>query len=552
MRRHEIGHDELLLARLAIDFLESVAERVVDGPRRLAHGSKHGVGHMLGGHAQLAGHVVLDQLAQKRAIGIGVGHDVVEANAGAHEHLLHAGQLPQLAQKTRVGAMIGLHRRAGLRAQAAAVCAGASRALLGASRPAEVGRGTSHIVDVALELGIGRHDAGLVEQRLVGAARDDAPLVESERAEGALAEAAATGGERELHLGKRRHAAGLVIGRMPRARIGQAIDGVHLILGQRRSRRVLHDIHAMGTGLHQATATHRIARAVLGGEALREGALVARNLFPAGQHLVVNHVFQRTGAKHRAIDEGEVAHGKARGEGIGNLDDRALPHAVGDEIGPGIKQDGALEGIGPVVVMGEPAQTRLDAAQNDGRFLEGAANEVRIDHGRVVGARAALAARRVGVVVAALLVHRVVVHHGVHVARRHEKSQPRLAEHRDAFRVVPIGLGDEAHLVAVGFQHPRDDGAPEGGMIHVGVAGDVDEVELPPAARIGLGPRGGQERRSRQGGTRVFRSALFRALGTAMRLGRGLLRHREYVLHRNGRGSPRPGVWLWRKADIGP
>ena len=38
-------------------------------------------------------------------------------------------------------------------------------------------------------------------------------------------------------------------------------------------------------------------RQVLGGEALREGALVARNLFPAGQHLVVNHVFQRTGAK---------------------------------------------------------------------------------------------------------------------------------------------------------------------------------------------------------------------------------------------------------------
>ena len=386
----------------------------------------------------------------------------------------------------------------------------------------------------------------------MGAARDDAPLVEGERAEGAFPKTAATGGKRELHLGKRRHTAGLVVGRMPRARIGQAIDGVHLVLGKRRSRRVLHHVHAVGVRFHQTGARHRVARAVLGGEALREGTLVARNLFPPGQHLVVDHVFQRARAEHRAVDEGEIAHGKARSEGIGNLDDRALPHAVGDEIGPGIEQDGALEGIGPVVVMGEPAQTRLDAAQNDRRFLEGAANEVRIDHGRVVGARAALAARRVGVVAAALLVHRVVVHHGVHVARRHEESQPRLAEHRDAFRVVPIGLGDEAHLVAVGLQHPGDDGAAERGMIHVGVAGDIDKIDRIPAARIGLGPGGGQERRSGQGGARVFRSALFRALGAAMRLGRGLLRHREYVLHRNGRGSPRPGVWLWRKADIGP
>ena len=93
-------------------------------------------------------------------------------------------------------------------------------------------------VDIPLEVGVLGHDAGLLEQRLMGAARDDAPLVEGERAEGAFPKTAATGGKRELHLGKRRHTAGLVVGRMPRARIGQAIDGVHLVLGQRRSRRV--------------------------------------------------------------------------------------------------------------------------------------------------------------------------------------------------------------------------------------------------------------------------------------------------------------------------
>ena len=223
---------------------------------------------------------------------------------------------------------------------------------------------------------------------------------------------------------------------------------------------------------------------------------------------------QRARAVHRAVDEGEVGDGKTRGQGIGDLHDGALPHAVGHKVGPGIHEDGSLQRVRPVVVVGQAPQAGLDAPQDDGRLLEGAADEVGIDHGRVVRAPARFAARAVGVFVAVLLVHRVVVHHGIHVAGGHEEAQARLAEDGHAFRVVPIGLGDDAHLVAVGFQHPGDDGRPEGGVVHVSVAGHVDEVELAPAPGVGLGPRRGQKRRKRHGSLagrfRVIACVLFR------------------------------------------
>ena len=191
----------------------------------------------------------------------------------------------------------------------------------------------------------------------------------------------------------------------------------------------------------------------------------------------------------------------------------------------------------------------------------------------MVGAPTPFPARGVGIVVAALLVHRVVVHHGVHVARRHEKAQARLAELGHAGRVAPIGLGDNAHLVAVGLQHAGNDGRAEGGMVDVGVAGDVDEINLIPAAGLGLGATQGQKRRRRQGGLRDFAIGGSRSVAPDGPLGfapgglRGLaageprrgvtggpgspppVRPRFSTLvshrcpfHKNGRGCPRPAM----------
>ena len=94
---------------------------------------------------------------------------------------------------------------------------------------------------------------------------------------------------------------------------------------------------------------------------------------------------------------------------------------------------------------------------------------------------------------AAVLGHRIVVDHGVHVTGADEKAQARLTEHADAGGVGPVGLADDAHLVAVRVEDAADDGHAKAGVVHVSVAADVDKVALVPAARIHVGAADGEE-----------------------------------------------------------
>ena len=495
MRRHEVRHEELLHAQLPVDLLVALREALVHQVARLAHHRQHGVRHVLGRHLQLAAHVVGAQLVQERVAVLAVGQHVVEPDARAHEHLLHARQLAQPAQQTQVVGVVGPQLLAGLGVQAALVRARARFQLLGAGRRAEVRRGAAHVVDVALEVGLLDDGPRLLHQRVVAARLHDAPLMEGERAERALAEAAAVAGQAELHLADGGHAASRLVHRVVRARVRQSVHGVHLALRKRRGGRVLHDELVVGIRLHEALASEGIAVLVLHGEAARVLQLVILHGGKRRQRHRVVHVLERRGAVHRAVDEREVLDGQPRVQRVGDLDDGMLPHAVRHEVGPRIQQDGALQLVRPVVVVRKPPQAGLDAAQNERSLLERAPDQVAVHHGSVVRTPARLTARRVRVAASTLLRHRVVVHHRVHVAGRYEEGQPRFAEHGDAFRIVPIGLRDDAHLVAVRLQQTRDDGHAERRMIDVGVARHVYEIDPIPAAFEHLLARYRQKRR---------------------------------------------------------
>ena len=75
-----------------------------------------------------------------------------------------------------------------------------------------------------------------------------------------------------------------------------------------------------------------------------------------------------------------------------------------------------------------------------------------------------------------------MIDHRVNVAGGHQKAQPRLTEFHKRFVARPVGLRYHADLIAVGFQHACDDRRAEGRMIDVGVAADIDEIGLRPAA----------------------------------------------------------------------
>ena len=281
MARDQIRHYVLLESVFAVQALKFATERVVDGAARLAHHREHRVAHVLGRYAELARNMMLQQLTQKLVRG--VGHGVVKADAAADEDLFDARQLAQVAQQLCVAALVDHHVLAHARPQAALVLAHAVFELLVAGRAAKVCRRSAHVVDVALKLGIAREQLGLAHDRVVAAHLQHAALVEGERAKRALAKTAAVGANGKLDLGKGRHAARRVVVGMPVTCIGEFGHLVHLVGGERRRRRVLHHVHAVGIWLYQAMPGDGVHILLLHVKAACVVELVGGKVVPAGQ-----------------------------------------------------------------------------------------------------------------------------------------------------------------------------------------------------------------------------------------------------------------------------
>ena len=363
---------------------------------------------------------MLQQLAQKLVRG--VGHGVVKADAAADEDLFDTRQLAQVAQQLRVAAFVDHHVLAHTRPQAALVLAHAVLELLVAGGTAKVGRRSTHVVDVALKLGIAREQLGLAHDRVVAAHLQHAALVEGEGAKRALAKTAAVGADRKLDLGKGRHAARRVVVGMPIACVGEFGHLVHLVGGECRRRRVLHHIDAVGIGLYQAMAGDGVHILLLHVKAARVVELVGGKIVPAGQQVVVVDLVERVGAVDGAVDIGNLVDGQSRVERVGDLDNRVLAHAVDEDVGARVEQHRALELVLPVVVVGQATQACLDATDNDGGVLKRLADEVAVDRDGAIGTAPLFATGGIGVGVAAMLGHRIVVDHRVHVAGTDEKA----------------------------------------------------------------------------------------------------------------------------------
>ena len=492
MAAHEIGHHKLLFSQPFVEMLVLGKKPPVHLVGGLAHHVQHRVGDVLRRHLQLAGDMVLHQLPQEGAVL--VAEQVVEADAAADEHLLHPRQAAELAQQLQVIPVVHRQVFAGGGEQALAVGAHALCQLLLAAGMAEVGGGAADIVDIALEVRVLDQQFGFFNDGLVAAGLDDAALVEGQGAEAASAEAPPVGGEAELDLLNGRDAPQLFVRGVIRPHIGQGVHMVHLRRGQGLLGRVLHHVAALRlVGFHQPLGHEGIRVAVLGVKALGVSAAAFVQRLPGGEGQGVVHTFQGPGLVHGAPDISDIGDGKAAVQGLRHFHDAALAHAVQQQVRLGIQQQGTLQAVRPVVVVGQSAEAGFNAAHDDGLVGEAAADEVAVHHRGVVRPLAGDAAGGEGVGPAALFGHGVVVHHGVHVAAHDQKGQTGLPQRQNAAGVLPVRLGDDAHLVAGVLQHPGDDGVAKGGVVHVGVADDIDKITLLPAPAVHVRPGDGQK-----------------------------------------------------------
>ena len=104
MRGHQIGHNILLESELLVDLLKLPDEGIVNLHLGLSHLLQHVVGNVLRCHPHLPADMIRTDFPQELLVGI--RHEVVKAEAGTHENLLHAGQGTHLPQKLHVVAVI--------------------------------------------------------------------------------------------------------------------------------------------------------------------------------------------------------------------------------------------------------------------------------------------------------------------------------------------------------------------------------------------------------------------------------------------------------------
>ncbi len=97
---------------------------------------------------------------------------------------------------------------------------------------------------VALKIRFVREHCRFGQNRFVAARSDSAPLMKRQRAETAPAEAAACSDYTEANLLDRRDAAQRFVHWVIRPRVVEIVDLIELGLCKRRSRFVLHNIHA--------------------------------------------------------------------------------------------------------------------------------------------------------------------------------------------------------------------------------------------------------------------------------------------------------------------
>ncbi len=502
---HHVGHHILLASGPTALLHEALEEGLEDFHARLAHQVQHAGGAVLRGHLELAA----GEFAGIGRQGLRIVEGQVGAHAAGHAHLPHAGQGRHLAQQAH---MLHLRSDEGLadRGVTAAAAAAAGRRPRAGLRPGgrgvvqgavglpHVGSGAAHVGDGHLAAtGLGHQRAGLGQDGLLAAGADAAPLVQGQRAEGTAAAAAAMAGDAGAqHLVGRD---GLAVAGMGRAGVGQRVDLVHLFRGQGPGRGRQHQgavaHHLLGPGV---LAVHLLLQHLgqaqqlrgLGLHGLVGGQLHARQVEPFFGQVHGDVVLVHFGQPGRAVDAVQAL---AFGQTAGAFQHGQLAHAVDEQVGLGVQQDGAAQAVGPEIVMGGAAQRGLDAAQDHRQAGEGLTGQVGIDQTGAVGTRAGLAAGGVGIIVALFAEGRVVGQHGVQRARADAREKPGTAHDQQVIGRLPAGLGHDAHAETVGHQPAAQQHGPEGRVVHIGVAVDQQHVQFLPAQGLHLGAAHGQE-----------------------------------------------------------
>ena len=160
-----------------------------------------------------------------------------------------------------------------------------------------------------------------------------------------------------------------------------------------------------------------------------------------------------------------------------------LAHAIHEDVGTAVHEDGGHQFILPVVVMGQSSHGRFDAAYDDRHVGVQLLEDAAISNRAVVGSCAGFAFRRISIVGTTSACRRVMVDHRVHRTGRHREIKSRTTEFGEVAIVpVPVRLRHYRYAITCCFEHPTQYSCTERRMVDIRITGEEDDVHFIPAA----------------------------------------------------------------------
>ena len=118
---------------------------------------------------------------------------------------------------------------------------------------------------------------------------------------------------------------------------------------------------------------------------LGEGPTVAGYNLEGGQNDCLRGEALRLRAITGSPDIPDPVWGSTSRKSLGDLEDRLFSHAENEEVGLAVHEDGPPDAVGPIVIVGEPPEARLDAAYDERDVLPGLPGPVAVDYRRPLG-----------------------------------------------------------------------------------------------------------------------------------------------------------------------
>ena len=282
--------------------------------------------------------------------------------------------------------MVGVQVRAYLRVDAGRSLAVFASLLVLATHAIHIGRRTTEVAQVTLEVRHGYHLLHLLQDALLASANDELALVGGNRTERTTAETAAVDVDGELNHLVSRNGLALVL-RMRQTGVWQVEGSIQFLGRHGREWRVDHH-HLVIDSLYHALGMHLVGFLLQVSHVLCLPLLVVKALLMAVEDDVIVLVTARN--LTLLTEEDGLRHFTnflnllSLVQFFCQLDDGLLTHAIEYHVSPRLAQDTLLELVLPIVIVADTPHGCLDASQCHRYIGEKLLQDLRIDDGWIV------------------------------------------------------------------------------------------------------------------------------------------------------------------------